>query len=133
MRQSRCLRGDSFEYIVYEAVHNAHGFAGDPGVRMYLLQYFVDVNSVALLPLPFFLLIGLTDILLSLSGLLYGFTTRFRRHSRQIESTCRLNHDTAFSTFTGIMCRVRRRAILYIRTRESCSEPIRTPDGCRAL
>lgn len=80
MRQSRRLRGDSFENVVYKAIHDAHGFAGDPGVRMYLLQYFVDVNGVALLPLPLLLLVGLTNILLGLAGLLHRLATRFRGH-----------------------------------------------------
>lgn len=103
MRQSRRFRSDSFEHIVYKAVHDTHGFAGDPGVRMYLLQYFVDVNSVTLLPLPLLFLIGLANILLSLAGLLYGLTARFRRHSRKIETTCRSVYDRASSMSTGKM------------------------------
>lgn len=80
MCQSRRFRGDSFEYVVHKAIHDAHSLAGNSRVRMYLLQYFVDVNGVTLLPLPLLLLVGLANILLGLAGLLHGFATRFRRH-----------------------------------------------------
>lgn len=78
--QTRRLGGDALEDVVDKAIHYAHSLAGDPGVRMYLLQYFVDVDSVALLPLPLLLLVGLADVLLGLAGLLHSFAARFRWH-----------------------------------------------------
>ena len=78
--QPRSLRRNALENVVDEAVHNAHGLAGDSSIRVHLLQHLVDVNSVAFLPLPLLLLIGLVDVFLSLTGFLHGFTTDFRRH-----------------------------------------------------
>ena len=40
---------DALEDVVNERVHDAHGFAGDTGVRMNLLQHLVDVDSIAFL------------------------------------------------------------------------------------
>ena len=37
---------DLFEDVVDEGVHDAHRLGGNPGVRMDLLQDFVDVNLV---------------------------------------------------------------------------------------
>ena len=45
-RQFRGFRRDLFEDVVDERIHDAHRFAGNPGVRMDLLQDFVDVNLV---------------------------------------------------------------------------------------
>ena len=45
-RQFRGFRRDLFEDVVDERVHDAHRLAGNPGVRMDLLQDFVDVNLV---------------------------------------------------------------------------------------
>ena len=78
--QPRSLRRNALENVVDEAVHNAHSLAGDASIGVHLLQHLIDVNSVALLPLPLFLLIGLVDVLLSLTGFLHGFTTDFWRH-----------------------------------------------------
>uniref|UniRef100_A0A8C1NP68 Core Histone H2A/H2B/H3 domain-containing protein n=1 Tax=Cyprinus carpio TaxID=7962 RepID=A0A8C1NP68_CYPCA len=55
---------DIFERIadvVDERVHDPHRLRRDPGVRMNLLQHFVHVDSVALLP-------GLSALLSSFSG-----------------------------------------------------------------
>lgn len=52
---------------------------------MYLFQYFVDINGIAFLPLPFLLFVSLGDAFLGLAGLLHGFATRFRRHFRTVE------------------------------------------------
>ena len=46
--QSRCLGGDTLEDVVHEGVHDAHGLAGDAGVRVDLLQDLVDVDGVTL-------------------------------------------------------------------------------------
>ena len=45
-RQFRGFRRDLFEDVVDERIHDAHRLAGNPGVRMDLLQDFVDVNLV---------------------------------------------------------------------------------------
>lgn len=79
--QTRCLSSDTLKDIVDKAIHYAHSFAGYSGIWMYLLQYFIDVNSVTFLPLPLLLLISLADVLLSLSGLLHSFAACFRWHS----------------------------------------------------
>jgi len=43
--------GDPLENVVDEGVHDTHGLAGDSGVWMDLLEDFVDVDSIGLLPL----------------------------------------------------------------------------------
>ena len=70
--QTAGFGGDTLEDVVDEAVHDAHGLAGDSGVGVDLLQHLVDVDSVALLPaLPLALLVGLGDVLLGLARLLH--------------------------------------------------------------
>ena len=80
--QTGRLSGDALENVVDEdeAVHDRHGFGRDARVGVDLLQHFVDVNGVALLPLPLLLLIALGDVLLRLSGLLRCFSTDFGGH-----------------------------------------------------
>lgn len=78
--KTRCFGGDSLEDVVDEAVHDAHGLAGNSSVRVHLLEDFVDVDCVTLLPPALLLLISLGDVLLGLSGLLGGFSTRLGRH-----------------------------------------------------
>ena len=51
MGQSGSLGGDSFKDVVDEGVHDGHGFGGDSGVWVDLLQDFVDVDGEAFLPL----------------------------------------------------------------------------------
>jgi len=80
--QTGRLTGDALEDVVDERVHDGHGLGGDTGVGVDLLQHFVDVNGVALLPLLPFLLVALGDVLRSLTGLLSCFSTDFRRHIR---------------------------------------------------
>jgi len=43
--------GDPLEDVVDKRVHDAHGLAGDAGVWMDLLEDFVDVDGIGLLPL----------------------------------------------------------------------------------
>jgi hypothetical protein len=58
--ETASFSGDALEDVVYEAVHDAHGLAGNTGVGVDLLEYLVDVDSITLLPLlPASLLIGL--------------------------------------------------------------------------
>ena len=85
--QTRSLCSDTLENVVDKAVHDGHGFAGDSSVGMNLLQYFVDVNSIALLPLALLLLVSLGNVFLSFSSLLGGFATSFRRHDDNVTRT----------------------------------------------
>ena len=78
--QTGRLSGDALENVVDEAVHDRHGFRGDSRVGVDLLQHFVDVNGVALLPLALLLLVALGDVLLGLAGLLGCFTADFWGH-----------------------------------------------------
>ena len=78
--QTGRLSGDALENVVDEAVHDRHGFGGDASVGVDLLQHFVDVNGVALLPLALLLLVALGDVLLRLSGLLCCFSADFGGH-----------------------------------------------------
>ena len=79
--QTGSLGGDTFEDIVDEGIHDAHGLGRDSGVRVNLFQHLVDVNGVRLLPLSLLLLIAL---LLSSSwrpaSLLGAFAGSFRSH-----------------------------------------------------
>ena len=49
--QSASFGGNSFEDVVDETVHDGHGFGGDSGVWVDLLQHFVDVDAEGFLPL----------------------------------------------------------------------------------
>ena len=65
--QARGLSGDALEDVIHEGIHDSHGLGGDAGVGVDLLQYFVHVDGVALLP-------GLSALLAALgSGLGDGF------------------------------------------------------------
>jgi hypothetical protein len=35
-----CLSGDTLKDIVYERVEDCHGFVGDTGIRMHLLEHY---------------------------------------------------------------------------------------------
>uniref|UniRef100_A0A8P4K286 Histone H2B n=1 Tax=Dicentrarchus labrax TaxID=13489 RepID=A0A8P4K286_DICLA len=50
--QTGGLTGDTLEDVAHEGVHDAHGLGGDPGVGVDLLQDFVHVDGIALLPGP---------------------------------------------------------------------------------
>lgn len=50
VRQTGCFGGNSLEYVVHEGVHDTHGLARNPGLRMNLLEYFVNVYGVTFLP-----------------------------------------------------------------------------------
>ena len=69
--QTGGFAGDALEQVVDEAVHDAHGLAGDAGVGVHLLHDFVHVDAVAFSPLSLSLLVagsrglGLRDVLLS--------------------------------------------------------------------
>ena len=75
------LGGDSFEDVVDERVHDAHGLGRDAGVRVHLLQHLVDVDGVGLLPpLLSLLLVSLGDGFLSLARFLGGLSGGLGRH-----------------------------------------------------
>ena len=77
--EARGFVGDALEDVVDKAVHDAHGFAGDTGVGVDLLQNLVDVDSVALLPFPpAFLVAGASG--LGLTGLLCAFAANLGCH-----------------------------------------------------
>ena len=52
MGKPASFSSNSLEEVIDKGVHDAHGFGGDTSVRMDLLQYFVDVDSIGLFPLP---------------------------------------------------------------------------------
>ena len=41
--------GNALKDIIHEGVHDTHGFGGDAGIRVNLLEHLVDVDGVALL------------------------------------------------------------------------------------
>ena len=69
--QTASLGGDALEDVVHERVHDRHSLAGDAGVRVHLLQHFVDVDGVRLPPPPFALLVS-GALGFSLGGGLFG-------------------------------------------------------------
>ena len=83
--QTGSLGGDTFEDIVDERVHDAHGLGGDTSVGVDLLQDLVDVDGVGLLPLvPLLLLVALGDGLGGLAGLLGSFSRNLGRHDDRL-------------------------------------------------
>ena len=64
------LSGDSFEDVVDERVHDAHGLGRDSGVRVDLLQHLVDVDGVRFLSLLLLFLVTGSTGGLSLTRLL---------------------------------------------------------------
>ncbi len=77
--QAGSLGGNTLEDVVDEAVHDAHGTAGDAGVGVNLLHHLVDVDAIALLSLSASLLVA-TGSSLGLTGLLLSLSTWLRRH-----------------------------------------------------
>ena len=65
---------DTFEDIVDEGVHDAHGLGGDTSVRVDLLQHLVDVDSIGLLALVATFLVTLGNSLGGFAGLLGGLS-----------------------------------------------------------
>ena len=78
--QTRSLGSNALEDVVDKGVHDGHGLWADAGVRMYLLQNFVDVDWVGFPPPPLFLLIASPGSLRFASGLLRTLRRWFRRH-----------------------------------------------------
>ncbi|TRY68642.1 hypothetical protein TCAL_17451 [Tigriopus californicus] len=78
--QARGLGGNALEDIVHERVHDGHGFGGNTGVGVDLLQHLIDVNGVGFLALAVLFLIALGDVLLGLASLFGSFPRYFGRH-----------------------------------------------------
>ena len=75
MGKTRSFGGDALEDVVHERVHDTHGFAGDTGVRVHLLQHLVDVDSIAFLSFSLSLLLSVYWSLLT--GLLFTFLSNW--------------------------------------------------------
>ena len=71
---------DTFEDIVDEGVHDAHGLGGDTSVGVNLLQHLVDVDGVGFFPFLGPLLVVLGDVLGGLAGLLGSLSGGFGGH-----------------------------------------------------
>ena len=78
--QAGGLSGDSFEDVIDERVHDAHGLGGDSGVRVDLLQHLVDVDGVRFLSLLLLFLVSGGTGGLSLTRLLRALGGNFGRH-----------------------------------------------------
>ena len=70
----------AFKDVVHEAVHDCHCLGRDASVGMDLLQDFVDVDGVKLLPPALLFLVAFRDVLLGLAGLLRSFSANLRRY-----------------------------------------------------
>ena len=79
------LSGDSFEDVVDERVHDAHGLGRDAGVRVDLLQHLVDVDGVRFLSLLLLFLVSGSTGGLSLTRLLRTLGGNFGRHDFKLE------------------------------------------------
>ena len=78
--QAGSFSSDTFEDIVDERVHDAHGLGRDSGVRVDLLQHLVDVDGVGFFPFLGPLLVVLGDVLGGLAGLLGSLSGGFGGH-----------------------------------------------------
>ena len=92
MSKATCFIGDPFEYVVYKAVHDRHGLAGDARVGMNLTQDLVDVDGITITTLALLLLVCLRG--LSLARPLGSFTRDFRSHDNV--------NDNVFQEVKGI-------------------------------
>ena len=81
MGQSGGFSGNTFEDVVDERVHDAHGLGGDTGVGVDLFQHLVDVDSVGFFPfLVPLLAVTLGDAFLGFASFLSGLSGSLRRH-----------------------------------------------------
>jgi hypothetical protein len=78
--QTRRLGGNALEDVVDKAVHDAHGLARNARVGVDLLEHFVDVDAVALLPPLPLLLVARAGGLCLCGGFLRTFRRWLRRH-----------------------------------------------------
>ena len=108
MSQTAGFRGDSLKKIVYEAIHDRHGFTRNSSIGMNLLHYFVNVDRITfLLLLPLFLAIGGTGSF-GFTGFLSTFRADFWSHNGQfVENlikkswlTCKIQLDNCSTAST---------------------------------
>lgn len=78
--QTRCFGGNALEDVVDEAVHDRHGLAGNTSIGMDLLQHFVNVDAVRLLPAAALLLVASASGFRLRRGLLGSLATDLGRH-----------------------------------------------------
>ena len=81
VRQSGRFGGDALKDVVYEGIHDGHGFAANAGVGVHLLEHLVDVDEVGLLSPLFVLLVGISDGFGFAGGLFGTLTGWFGRHT----------------------------------------------------
>ena len=82
--------GDTFEDIVDEGVHDAHGLGRDAGVGVDLFQHLVDIDGVGFFPFLGPLLVVLGDVLGGLTGLLGSLSGGFGGHVDTLLVTVKL-------------------------------------------
>ena len=87
--QAGSLGSDALENVVHERVHDRHGLAGDPRVRMNLLQHFVYVDAVTFLPPPLAFLVS-RALGLGLAG---GFLGSLRRWLGRHDAHCKVTSE----------------------------------------
>jgi len=103
--QAGSLSSDTLEDVIHERVHDRHGLGADTGVRVHLLQHFVDVDGVRLPPPPFALLVTGTLGLCLGGGLLGSLACWFRWHVYAVKSRRRMK--TQQRKFCFILFRLR--------------------------
>ena len=84
--KTRSFCSNSFENVIHERVHDAHGLGGNTSVGVDLLQHLVDVDAVGFLPPALLLLVALGDRLLGLPGLLGSLSGGFGWHGEYVRN-----------------------------------------------
>ena len=90
---------NTFEDVIHERVHDRHSLGGNTSVGVDLLQDFVDVDAVALLPPALLLLVALCNGLLGLTGLLGSLSGGFGWHGDVLT-----RHGFALVYMWGAVC-----------------------------
>ena len=80
MGKPASFSSNSLEEVIDKGVHDAHGFGGDSGVGVDLLQHLVDVDGVGFLSLLLLFLVAGSTGGLSLTRLLGTLGGNFGRH-----------------------------------------------------
>ena len=98
--QTGGLSGNSFEDVVDERVHDAHGLGRDASVRVDLLQHLVDVDGVGFLSLLLLFLVAGSTGGLSLTRLLGTLGGNFGRHDEDwLRFAWMANFESEFTEF----------------------------------